>query len=107
MQAAGRDYSDLRIAEAALAIFDNEVDWGIDSLGKAVERGLRDRNIHTLPTFAMDQLEGNPRFSALREHLESLIADEREKVLQLICFDNPTPDEWRPLPETCDEVVER
>ena len=107
LRAAGRDYFDLAIAEAALAIFDNDIDRGIDSLGKAVERGLRDRNIHTLPTFAMDQLEGNPRFAALLEHLESLIAEEHKKVLQLICFDNPTPDDWRPLPETCEGVVQR
>jgi TolB-like protein/thioredoxin-like negative regulator of GroEL len=106
LRAAGRDNIDFRVAEATLAIFDKDFDRAIDSLGKAVERGLRDRNFHTLSSWAGDQLEGNPRFSALLEHLDSLIAEEHRKVLQLICFNNPTPDQWRPMPETCEGVAD-
>jgi hypothetical protein len=32
---------------------------------------------------------------------------EHDKVLQLICFNNPTPDNWQPLPETCEGVAEQ
>jgi TolB-like protein/Tfp pilus assembly protein PilF len=105
LRGAERDYIDFRIAEAALAIFDKDLDRAIEYLGKAVERGLRDRDFHSLPTFAMDQLKGNARFSALREHLDTLIAEEHGKILQLICFNNPAPDEWRPLAETCEGVT--
>ena len=34
----------------------------------------------------------------------SLYFPEHDKVLQLICFNNPVPDDRRPLPETCDGV---
>ena len=32
---------------------------------------------------------------------------ERDKILQLICFNNPVPDDWQPLPETCEGVEQR
>jgi hypothetical protein len=34
-------------------------------------------------------------------------SDTFSKVLQLICFNNPVVNEWQPLPETCEEVVEQ
>jgi hypothetical protein len=30
---------------------------------------------------------------------------ERRAILQLICFHNPAPDEWQPLPATCTDVT--
>jgi hypothetical protein len=33
-----------------------------------------------------------------------MLAVERQKTLQMICFDNPNPGEWQPLPETCEGV---
>jgi hypothetical protein len=36
-----------------------------------------------------------------------MLAEEHSKVLQLICFNNPVPDDWQPMPETCEGVVEK
>jgi hypothetical protein len=32
---------------------------------------------------------------------------KRRNVLQLICFNNPVPDSWQPLHETCEWVEEQ
>ena len=105
-RAAGRDHVDLRLNEAILAAFDNDTDRVIASLEKAIERGLRDLAFHySAASFA--QFEDEPRFVALRDEVERLIAEEHDNVLQLICFNNPVPDDWQPLPETCDGVVEQ
>ena len=54
-----------------------------------------------------DELQQEPRFSALREELRAILAVEHEKILQLVCFNNPVPDDWQPMPETCEGVVEQ
>ena len=65
---------------------------------------MRDRIIFDNP--ALDELRDNPRFIAVRDEFDAILAEEHEKVLQLICFNNPVPNDWRPLPETCDGVEE-
>ncbi len=37
--------------------------------------------------------------------LHEKLALERAKALQLMCFNNPVPDAWQPLPGTCEGVV--
>jgi hypothetical protein len=32
---------------------------------------------------------------------------EHQKILRLICFNNPVPDEWQPMSETCEGVEEQ
>ena len=54
-----------------------------------------------------DMFRDLPAFIALEQEMDAYIADEHDEVLQLICFNNPVPDEWQPLPETCEGVVER
>ena len=36
--------------------------------------------------------------------LDSVLAEERAEVLQLICRNNPIPEQWQPLPATCEEA---
>jgi hypothetical protein len=43
----------------------------------------------------------DPRMLALRRQLDSILDAEQREVLRIICFDNPVPDEWQLLPETC------
>ena len=50
---------------------------------------------------------GEARFIALQEDLDAITALEHAKVLQLICFNNPVPDDWLPLPETREGAVEK
>ncbi len=91
--------------EALFAAFDNDPDRAIAALKSAILRGLRDPGLFDDPLF--EELWDVPRFTAVREELDAILAAEHDKVLQLICFNNPTPDNWQPLPETCEGVVER
>jgi TolB-like protein/Tfp pilus assembly protein PilF len=105
-RAAGRKNPIMDIAEAQLAAFDNDPDHAISSLKSAVQRGLRNRP-YTFEDPIFESLQDDSRFIALREELAEILADEHAKVLQLICFNNPVPDDWQPLPETCEGVVEQ
>ena len=73
---------------------------------KAIRRGLLDPNFH-FSSSSFVRLRSEPRFVALLAEMDKLIAEEHDKILQLICFNNPTPDNWQPLPETCENIVER
>jgi TolB-like protein/Tfp pilus assembly protein PilF len=104
-RAAGRKNQEQDLAEAMIAAFEHNPEGAIPALKSAIQRGLRD------PWFFDDlifeDMWDEPRFIALKQELDAIFASEHEKVLQLICFNNPTPDNWQPLPETCEGVVER
>jgi len=104
-RAAGRKNQLLDQAEAMLAAFDHDPDGVIAALKSAMQSGLRDRWFFDDPIF--EDLQDKPRFVALRQELDAILDEERHKVLQLICFNNPTPDNWQPLPETCEGVIEQ
>ena len=93
------------LVEAMVAAFEHDPDRAIAALESAIRDGHRWWMILDDPIF--EDLGKDPRFIALRQDLDAILAEEREKVLQLICFNNPVPDEWRPMPETCDGVVDR
>jgi hypothetical protein len=103
--AAGLEHENLDFWGALIAAFDRDHDAAIDRLRSSIRRGMRDKIIFESPQF--EELRDDPRFIAVRQELDEILAEEREKVLQLICFNNPVPDDWRPLPETCEGVVER
>jgi tetratricopeptide (TPR) repeat protein len=102
---AGFNSSNTDFWGALIAAFDRDYDAAIERLRSSIHRGMRDKVIFESPQF--DGLRGDPRFVAIQQELGEILADEHEKVLQLICFNNPVPDDWRPLPETCEGVVER
>ena len=103
--AEGRKNANQDVAGALIAAFDHDTDQAIASLSSAIQRGLRDKRVFDETIF--ENLGSDPRFKSLRADLDAILAEEREKVLQLICFNNPVPDDWRPLPETCAGIVER
>lgn len=88
--------------EATIAAFDHDSDAVMTSIEKALQLGLRD------PTFLrdsmFDEFRDDHRFIGLEQKLSTLLAEQHLKVLQLICFDNPVPQAWRPLPDTCEGV---
>ena len=86
--------------EAMLAAFEGDPDSAINALDTAIRRGFRDPQFFSDPIF--EELWGEPRFVALQQELDAMLATEHDKVLQLICFNNPVPDNWQPLPETCE-----
>jgi len=111
-QIARQDHAALREAgasnqyqertEAMLAAFDRDNDRAIAALENAVRLGLRDRQV--LDDAIFEALRGEPRFIALKNELDRILDDEHEKVLQLICFNNPVPDVWQPMTKTCQGV---
>ncbi len=50
-------------------------------------------------------LAGNPRFEELRARVDTVLAREREKILTMVCIENPVPNSWQPLAETCADVA--
>lgn len=104
LRAVGFGNHDLDVADAMIAAFESRPDGVISALRSALRKGLRNPLVLDGPAF--DDVRDDPRFVALREELDVILAVEREKILQLICFNNPVPDDWQPLPETCEGVVE-
>ena len=102
--AGGKDQYMYR-AEAMIAAFDDDPDSLIAALRSAMQHGLRDPLFFSDPIF--EALWNEPRFVAVQQELDAILASEHDKVLQLICFNNPVPDNWQPLPETCEGVAEQ
>ncbi len=105
LQRAGRRNRQFDMARALTAAFDGDKESAIDALESAVEHGLRAPWMFEDPLF--EGIRDDRRFIAVKDNAAELLAEEHDKVLQLICFNNPTPDNWQPLPETCENVVER
>ena len=104
-RAAGRKDPEQHWAKAMIAAFEHDRDRAIAALRSAIQHGLRDPLVFDDHIF--ENLWDEPRFIALQQELDAMLAEEHEKVLQLICFNNPVPDHWQPLPETCEGVVEQ
>jgi TolB-like protein/Flp pilus assembly protein TadD len=102
-RAAGRKDQREHRTEAMLAAFEHNPDRVIAALKSAIQLGLGDPQVFDDPIF--EDLWDEPRFIALQQELDAILAMEHGKVLRLICFNNPTPDNWQPLPETCEGVV--
>jgi TolB-like protein len=94
----------LSCTEAMIAAFEGDPERALAALESAIQRGLRWPMFFDDPVF--EALRDDVRFVQLRQTVEALVAEEHGKVLQLICFNNPVPDKWQPMPETC-EGVER
>ncbi len=90
-------------AEAMFAAFGGRKAEAIDALRSAIRWGLRGRRALADPIF--DVVRNEPGFADLEEELDAIRAAQHAEVLQLICFNNPVPQHWRPLPHTCDGVV--
>jgi TolB-like protein/Flp pilus assembly protein TadD len=99
---AGQKNQEKNEAEAMLAAFENNTEGVIVALESAIQLGLR--NIRVFDDPAFEGMSNEPRFILLKQELEQVLTAEHDKVLQLICFSNPAPGNWQPLPETCEGV---
>ena len=93
------------VYEAMIAAFDQDADRAMAALTIGIRHGLRTPWVFIDPVF--DEMRDDARFAALRQTLDEILAEQHDKILQLICFSNPVPEEWQPLPETCQGVVEQ
>ena len=69
----------------------------------AIEMGFRERS-----SFGQAMFEGvaqHPEFLALQAEMEAIVERERTELLQIMCHENPVPDTWQPMRETCLGVV--
>ncbi len=88
-----------------IAAFENDPDRVIAALISAMQLGLRDQQVFGDPMF--EDLWDKPRFVVLQQELDAILAAEHDKVLQMLCFNNPAPGGWQPMPETCEGVEEQ
>jgi tetratricopeptide (TPR) repeat protein len=91
--------------DAMLAALDDNRDAVVPALRAATEIGLRSPQLFADVIF--EDLWTDERFVSLQQEVDELLAEEHQKYLQLVCFNNPVPDNWRPLPQTCDGVIEQ
>jgi TolB-like protein len=102
---AGAKNPEQDLVEAMIAAFEHDPDHVITALTSAIQHGLWFMGIIDEAMF--EDMRGEPWFVALRQELEAKLAAEHNKVLQLICFNNPVPDDWQPMPDTCEGVEEQ
>jgi TolB-like protein/tetratricopeptide (TPR) repeat protein len=102
--ASGRNNQHSHRTAAMLSALEQDTDGATAALASALQFGLRDPSFLDDPVFS--QLRNEPRFIALQQELDAILVREHAKVLQLICFNNPTSDAWQPLRETCEGVEE-
>jgi tetratricopeptide (TPR) repeat protein len=101
-RAAGSKNQEQLNAEAMIAAFEHNPDRVITTMKSAIQLGLRNPQAFDDPIF---EFMGNEsRFVTLQQELDVILAAEHDNVLQLICFNNPAPGNWQPLPETCKSV---
>ena len=98
----GRTSQTVHRTEAMVAAFERDAVRAASAVREAIRYGLRDRTF--LEDAIFDAFDGDSGFTAARDELAAVIEAERQKVLQLICINNPAPDVWRPMPETCEGV---
>jgi len=88
-----------------LAAYDSDKDATFRFLRSAVDTGLRDPLFFSDPFF--DAVRDDSQFIDIESDVLQALVAEREKALQLICFNNPAPGAWQPLPETCEGVEQK
>ena len=99
---AGRNNQEQFLVEAMIAAFDHDPERVVEALKAAIQLGLRNRQVFDDPIF--EDMRDEPHFVVFQQELDIVLAAEHDKVLQLICFNNPVPDNWQPLPKTCEGV---
>jgi len=92
-------------AAAMVAAIEGDREQVLASLNDAIDAGLREDFIFREPAMAVYFTD--PEFQALATRLDEILEQEHRHMLQLICFNNPAPSTWQPLPETCEGVTEQ
>jgi TolB-like protein len=87
------------VAEAMARAVEDDAGGALESLRTAIGLGLRDKTVFGEPCF--DSLAQHPEFLALKSEVARLVEADHQGIVELICHDNPIPDIWQPLRETC------
>jgi len=96
-------YANITWDRGLRAWLDGDRDTALRYFRKAQDEGHRFWQAFENPMLM--PLRDDPEFMLLRAELDALLDIERDKALRLICLDNPVPDYWQPLAETCVDTV--
>jgi hypothetical protein len=89
--------------EARLHAYHGRRADSIAALEMAYQRGLRTEQL--IAGVLFDDIREDPRVQKVIADMQRGLDLERHKALQMMCFANPVPGAWQPLPDTCKGVV--
>jgi tetratricopeptide (TPR) repeat protein len=89
----------LHLARFAMAAYDNAPAELVSQLDLAIDAGYRDRE--RLGTELFAPFARQPEFRQRIERLESILADQRQQILAMMCAPDAKEHGWDPAPETC------
>jgi len=96
------DYMSTDFEEGLFEYLSGNRGKGLALIGKASEDGY-----FIGPESAyLRQLYEDPGFAPIREKQQARQSRERQRFLDLVCFDNPYRDVWQPAEETCKQSVQ-
>jgi len=100
LAASGSDTGDRAAYDSALrAALDGDDDGALGYLQASIDAGNRNLRSFDEPIFA--PLRDDGRFQALQAKMQVYVDAERSTAFEMICRNNPIPESWQPLPETC------
>jgi len=100
LAASGSDTGDRAAYDSALrAALDGDDDGALSYLQASIDAGNRNLRSFDEPIFA--PLRDNGRLQALEAKMRAYVDAERAITFEMICRNNPIPESWQPLPETC------
>ena len=106
LENTGAEFRMRYVNHALLHAYHDRHKEALDSLRFAIEeRGFRGEGLFIDPL--LDKMRELPPFRELVTYVKALNAQERQETLQLICLENPVPDAWQPLPETCEGLEKK
>jgi tetratricopeptide (TPR) repeat protein len=86
-------------AAAIIAAVRGDDSIAMEMFAQAVRNGPHDPSLFSEPAF--DRFRNDAAFEALQAEFQTNLDSQRIAARQMLCFDNPAPDAWPPLPETC------
>jgi TolB-like protein len=102
-EAIGLVYYWDHLADAMAHSINEDSASAFESIRTAITLGFRDRTFFREP--AMQWLAQHPDFLALQAEVNNTLANDQAAVLQLICHENPIPNIWQPMRQTCAGVI--
>jgi TolB-like protein len=88
-----------RQIKAEIALLRGDWDGYVNLMQSAIDSTMVRGVIFGHPMLAPHR--DKPEFKQLQERLQAIHDREHREILQLVCTENPIPDSWQPLPETC------
>jgi hypothetical protein len=88
------------VAEAMARAVEDDNAGVFESLRTAIDLGLRDRTVFGEPCF--DSIAQHPEFLTLKSEVATRVEADHQSIVELICHNNPIPEMWQPLRETCE-----